>query len=153
LWNDLQIALRQARSESDVLCEVHPDAEVRGAAERGVAAAQAAEAALMADAALAGVFAATDPAGLDADAARVREHLLRDFRRGGADLDETTRAKAQELAAHDADLSLAFARNIREGRREIRVRPDVLAGLPDDFIQQHPVGDDGLVALSTDAID
>ncbi|MGB3376091.1 MAG: peptidase M3, partial [Microbacterium sp.] len=42
IWNDLQIALRQARSESDVLCEVHPDADVRAAAEKGVAAAQAA---------------------------------------------------------------------------------------------------------------
>lgn len=153
LWNDLQIALHQARSESDVLCEVHPDAEVRAAAEKGVASAQAAEAALMADAALAAVFAATDPAGLDADAARVREHLLRDFRRGGADRDDATRAKAQELAARDADLSLAFARNIREGRREIRVRPEALSGLPEDFIAQHPIGDDGLVALSTDAID
>lgn len=153
LWNDLQIALRRTRSESDLLCEVHPDAEVRDAAEKGVAAAQAVDAALMADAALAAVFAATDAGGLDADAARLREHLLRDFRRGGADRDEATRAKAQELAARDSDLSLAFARNIRDGRREIRVAPEALAGLPEDFIQQHPVGDDGLVALSTDALD
>src|SRR5690606_15946790 len=40
-----------------------------------------------------------------------------------------------------------------DGRREIRVKPESLAGLPEDFVQQHPVGDDGLVALSTDAID
>ena len=153
LWNDLQILLRRARSEADVLCEVHPDADVRAAAEKSVAAAQACEASLMADAALAAVFAQTDPAGLDADAARVREHLLRDFRRGGADRDEATRQKAQELATRDSELSLAFARNIREGRREIRVAPEALAGLPDDFIAQHPVGDDGLVALSTDNLD
>ncbi|MFC7788845.1 M3 family metallopeptidase [Microbacterium sp. MAHUQ-60] len=153
LWNDLQIALRRARNESDLLCEVHPDPEVRAAAEKGVAAAQAVDAALMADAALAAVFAGTDPQGLDADAARVREHLLRNFRRGGADRDEATRTRAQELAARDSDLSLAFARNIREGRREIRVAPEALAGLPEDYIQQHPVGDDGLVGLSTDALD
>ncbi|MFD5213254.1 M3 family metallopeptidase [Microbacterium sp. NPDC058345] len=153
LWNELQIALRQARSESDVLCEVHPDAEVRAAAEKSVAAAQAAEAALMADAELAAVFAATDPVGLDPDAARVREHLLRDFRRGGADRDDATRERARQLAARDSELSLAFARNIREGRREIRVAPESLAGLPEDFLDRHPAGDDGLVALSTDNLD
>ncbi|BDZ40547.1 hypothetical protein GCM10025863_31610 [Microbacterium suwonense] len=153
LWNELQIALRRAHSESSVLCEVHPDAEVRAAAEKGVTDTQAVESALMADAALAAVFAATDPAGLDTDAARVRDHLLRDFRRGGADRDEATRQRAQELAARDSELSLAFARNIREGRREIRVAPEALDGLPEDFIAQHPIGEDGLVALSTDNLD
>lgn len=153
LWNDLQIALKQVRNEADVLCEVHPDADVRAAAERNVAAAQALEAELMADADLAAAFAAGDASGLDTDAARVHAHLLRDFRRGGADRDEATRAKARELASRDSELSLAFARNIREGRREIRVAPERLAGLPEDFIAQHPVGEDGLVALSTDNLD
>ncbi len=153
LWNELQILLRRARSEVDVLCEVHPDPAVRAAAETSVSAVQAREASLMADAELAAVFADTDPAGLDADTARLRDHLLRDFRRGAADRDETTRQKAQELATRDSELSLAFARNIREGRREIRVAPETLAGVPEDFLEQHPLGDDGLVALSTDNLD
>ncbi|MGI6878253.1 M3 family metallopeptidase [Microbacterium sp. gxy059] len=153
LWNDLQILLRRARSEVDVLCEVHPDPAVRAAAEESIGAVQAREAALLADAALAAVFAETDPEGLDADAARVRAHLLRDFRRGGADRDDATRQRAQDLAARDSALCLEFARNIREGRREIRVAPEALAGVPDDFLAQHPVGDDGAVALSTDSND
>ncbi|WP_309066743.1 M3 family metallopeptidase [Microbacterium sp.] len=153
LWNDLQIELRRARDEADVLCEVHPDPGVRAAAEKAVAAAKDAAAALLADAEIAAVFTAADPDGLDADAARLRERILREFRRGAADRDEATRRRARDLAARDSELCLAFARNIREGRREIRVARESLAGLPEDFIAQHPIGDDGLVALSTDAID
>ncbi|MFE6736313.1 M3 family metallopeptidase [Microbacterium sp. NPDC057650] len=153
IWNDIRLEVHRVRAEAEVLSEVHPEREVREAAEARVAAGEAKSAELMADAELAAIFAATDHEGLDADAARVREHLLRDFRRGGADRDEATRERALELAARDSDLSLAFSRNIREGRREIRVAPEGLAGLPEDFVAQHPVGDDGLVALSTDATD
>jgi thimet oligopeptidase len=153
IWNDIRLEVHRVRAEAEVFSEVHPDREVREAAEARVAAGEAKSAELMADAELAAVFADTDPEGLDANAARVRDHLLRDFRRGGADRDEATREKALELAARDSDLSLAFSRNIREGRREIRVAPEGLAGLPEDFVAQHPVGDDGLVALSTDATD
>ena len=67
----------------------------------------------MADADLAAVFAATDAEGLDHDAARLREHVLRDFRRGGVDLDPATRAEVTRLADRDTELSLTFGRNIR----------------------------------------
>ncbi len=153
LWNDLQIDLRRAHSEAEVLSEVHPDREVREAAESRTSAAQAKEAELMTDADLAAVFAATDTTGLDVDAARLREHVLRDFRRGGADRDAATRERLRELAARETELSVTFARNIREGRREVRVAPEKLEGLPQDFIDGHPVGDDGLVAISTDNLD
>lgn len=153
LWNDLQIDLRRAHSEAEVLSEVHPDREVREAAESRTSAAQAKEAELMTDADLAEVFAATDAAGLDVDAARLRKHLLRDFRRGGADRDAETRKRLREFAARETELSVTFARNIREGRREVRVAPESLAGLPQDFIDGHPAGDDGLVAISTDNLD
>ena len=42
-----------------------------------------------------------------------------------------------------------FARNIRDGVRAIRVSPDVLDGLPADFVASHPAGDDGLVEVTT----
>ncbi|MDT0158331.1 M3 family metallopeptidase [Microbacterium sp. ARD32] len=153
LWNDLQIALRSAHSESELLSEVHPDRAVREAAESRTAAAQAKDAELMTDAELAAVFVASDAAGLDADAARLLERIRRDFRRGGADRDAETRERLREFAAREADLGIAFGRSIREGRREIRVAPDSLAGVPEDFLAQHPVGDDGLVAVSTDNLD
>ncbi|QMU96211.1 Zn-dependent oligopeptidase [Microbacterium esteraromaticum] len=153
LWNDLQIALRSAHSEAEVLAEVHPERAVREGAESRTAATQAKDAELMTDAELAAVFAAADATGLDADAARLIKRIRRDFRRGGADRDAETRERVRELAARETELGVAFARSIREGRREIRVAPDDLAGLPADFLADRPVGDDGLVAVSTDNLD
>ncbi|MBM7465462.1 thimet oligopeptidase [Microbacterium esteraromaticum] len=153
LWNDLQIALRTSRSEAEVLAEVHPDRVVREGAESRTAAAEAKDAELMTDARLGALFAAADATGLDADASRLLERIRRDFRRGGADRDAGTRERLRELAARETELGVAFARNIREGRREIRVAPDRLAGLPDDFLAGRALGDDGLVAISTDNLD
>jgi thimet oligopeptidase len=153
LWNDLQIELRSAYNEAEVLAEVHPDRAVREAAESRTSAAQAKDAELMTDADLAAVFGAADAEGLDADAARLLAKIQRDFRRGGADRDAETRERLRAFAARETELSVTFARNIREGRREIRIAPDRLAGLPEDFLAGHPVGDDGLVAVSTDNLD
>jgi thimet oligopeptidase len=57
------------------------------------------------------------------------------------------------LTDRDTELSLEFSRNIRDGRREIRVAPAALAGLPQDFIDAHPVDHDGLIVLTTEYTD
>ena len=47
-------------------------------------------------------------------------------------------------------LSQDFGRNIREDVRTVRLAPERLDGLPDDYRAAHPPGDDGLVAITTD---
>ena len=47
-------------------------------------------------------------------------------------------------------LSQDFGRNIRDDVRSIRIAPERLAGLPDDYREAHPADDDGLVTLTTD---
>ncbi|WP_457100428.1 M3 family metallopeptidase [Microbacterium sp. P5_E9] len=153
LWNDADLALRQATSEAYLLSEAHPDAAVRTRAEEQVQALESLSSARLLDRDLWTVFADADVSGLDADARRLLVHLLRDFRRGGVDLDDETRERVGVLTDRDTELSLTFARNVREGRREIRVAPDALAGLPQDFIDEHPPGDDGLVVLTTEYTD
>lgn len=153
IWNDLQIDLTAVRNEAELLSEVHPDRDVREAMEAVLTQAQAKASSMMADSRLADLFASTGESGLDPAALRVHTHLLRDFRRGGAYLDQEARHRVAELAARDSELSVRFSRNIREGGRRIRVDPAALVGLPDDFVKAHPVGDDGRVALSTDATD
>lgn len=153
LWNDADIALAAAASESSLLSATHPDREVRDAAEAQVQAADALSSARLLDQDLWRAFADLDPAGLDPDSSRLLSHIQRDFRRGGVDLDDAARARVQELTDRDTELSLQFNRGIREGRREIRVSPEALRGLPKDFVDAHPVDDEGLVALSTDYTD
>lgn len=150
LWNDADIALAEALSEAYLLSESHPDAEIRATAEETAQALEALQAERLLDTGLWAVFADASADGLAEDDARLLAHVRRDFRRGGVDLDETTRAKVKRLSERDTQLSLAFSRNIREGRREIRVPAEGLRGLPQDFLDAHPAGGDGLVTLSTD---
>lgn len=153
LWNEAAIAISEAASEASVLSESHPDAAVRDAAESRVQAIDALLSRRSLDPALFAVFDGLPADGLDAAARRLLGHIQRDFRRGGVDRDEATRERLRALAARDTELSLLFSRNIRDGRRELKVAPDALAGLPQDFIDAHPVGDDGLVTLTTEYTD
>jgi thimet oligopeptidase len=153
LWNDAEIALSAVLSESYLLSEAHPDPSVRESAEAQVQAAEALSSARLLDRELWTVFAGASPEGLDEDARRLLTHVLRDFRRGGVDLDDQTRERVRALADRDTELSIAFARNVREGRREVKVPPAGLAGLPQDFIDAHPPGEDGLVTLTTEYTD
>ena len=150
LWNDADVALSEALSEAYVVSEAHPDAAVRELAEAQVQAVESLSAARLLNRDLWNAFADASGDGLDDDQARLLAHLLRDFRRGGVELEDADRERARQLADRDTELSLAFSRNIRDGRREITVAVEGLAGMPQDFIDAHPVGDDGRVTLSTD---
>lgn len=154
LWNDADIALHRATSEVYLLSESHPDEDVRAAAEAEVQRLEALGAERLQRrelfAAVAAAEEAAVKAGLDDEARRLLSQVLRDFRRGGVDLPDAEREHVRKLTDRDTELSLEFSRNIRDGRREIRVAPEALAGLPQDFIDEHAPGDDGLVVLTTD---
>lgn len=154
LWNDVELALGQATSEAYLVSESHPDAAVRATAEEQVQRLEALAAGRLLDrglfAAMSEVSGDAASAGLGEDERRLLDQVIRDFRRGGVDLPDAERERVRALTDRDTELSLEFSRNIRDGRREIRVSPDALAGLPQDFIDEHPVGDDGLVVLTTD---
>lgn len=153
LWNDADIALGGTLMEAYLLSESHPDPSVRETAEATVQTAEAMSSARLLDRGLWKAFADADDEGLDDDAARLLAFVLRDFRRGGVDLDDETRERVRVLTERDTELSVAFSRNIREGRREVKVAPDALAGLPQDFIDAHPAGEDGFVTLTTEYTD
>lgn len=153
LWNDAEIALREALSEAYVVSEAHPEASVREIAEAQVQAIESISTARLLDQGLWKAFADASADGLDADQVRLLEHVRRDFRRGGVGLDDAGRARVRELAERDTELSLTFSRNIREGRREIQVPVSGLAGLPQDFIDAHPADERGFVTLTTEYTD
>jgi thimet oligopeptidase len=81
---------------------------------------------------------------------RLLERVLRDFRRAGVDRDDATRQRVRALAERQTALEQRFSREIRDDVRRLRVDPERLAGLPDDFLAAHPPGDDGLVELTTE---
>src|SRR5690349_4510471 len=83
LWNDADVALHNASAVSSLLAEVHPDAAVRAQAERAEQEVRSLLTDRGLDRELFDVLAATTEDGLDAGAARFRDHVLRDFRRSG----------------------------------------------------------------------
>lgn len=150
LWNIGETATMNAASFTELLSEVHPDPRVRETAEDRMQDAAAFVTERDQDRALYEVFAGIDAEGLDAEAARLLEYMLRDFRRSGVDQDEPSRHRLAAIAARMTVIEQEFSRNVRDDVRSIRISPERLAGLPEDFRAAHPAGDDGLVEITTD---
>jgi len=149
-WNDITLSISGVSARGELFSEVHPDAGVREKAEQTALAARQLGPELGLAPALYAVFAALDPAGLDATASRFLARVLRTFRRSGGAADEATRERVRALRERLVVLGQTFARTIREGTKAIRITPDRLAGLPQDWVAAHPAADDGLVTVTTD---
>ncbi|WP_405494759.1 M3 family metallopeptidase [Nocardia sp. NBC_00511] len=150
VWNDADIALRGAESAAGLFVQVHPDPQVRELAEKLLQDIERATTDRTLDRELFEVLSATDPAGLDTDSARMRAHVLRDFRRSGVDRDEATRNRLRDISERLTVLEQEFGRTIRDDVRSIQLAPDRLDGLPQDFLAAHPPAADGLVTVTTD---
>ncbi len=148
-WNRAETAIANAESVA-LWSEVHPETAVRDRADELSQQVQKYVTELGQDRDLFAVFAALDSWGLDDDARRVLAHTLRDFRRAGVDRDDATRDRLRELSERAVTLSQDFGRHIRDDVRSVRIAPERLAGLPDDYRAAHPADDDGLVTITTD---
>ncbi|KCZ83832.1 peptidase family M3 [Hyphomonas jannaschiana VP2] len=91
-----------------------------------------------------------DATKLDARSAYFLKRTLSEYRRAGIDKDEPTREKVRSLNAELAELSTEFNKNLREIQGSVKVTPEDLVGLPEDFITAHPPGEDGMVTITTD---
>ena len=150
LWNETAIALRNAGGVAGLLSSVHPDAALIERAEAIEVEVQRYSTDLHLDTDVFRALRSVDPDGLDDDARRMLAKSLQDFHRSGVDRDDDVREQVRRLEARLTDLGQTFSRNIRDGRLETRVPAAALTGLPDDYVEAHQPGDDGLVAISTD---
>ena len=150
LWNDVEIALSGVLSLVSLFSVVHPDGAVLDAAEELEIEARRFGTDLYLDAEVFARLSGLDADGLDAPARRVLEDTLRSFRRAGVDRDEETRERLRALDRRESELAQTFARGIRDGRRTTRVPAEALEGLPQDYLDGHPAGEDGLVEITTE---
>ena len=149
-WDEAARRLSNVAAMASLLANVHPLESVRTACEQAEVEVDRYVTELRQDRALHDVFAAADPAGLDPVAARLLTKTLDDFRRSGVDRDDATRARLAEINERLTAVGQEFGRTIRDDVRTVRVTPDRLAGLPQDWLDAHPAGDDGLVTVTTD---
>jgi len=86
---------------------------------------------------------------------RLLERALRDYRRSGVDRDEATRKRIRELQDELVEIGQNFDRNIVQGARSMRVAEGHagLAGLPEDYLANHPEDAAGAVTITTDGPD
>jgi len=151
-WNEITIALGNAFAASSLIQQVHPDGAIREQAETAQVEASKVETDLSLDREIYDLMVVDDAeartAGLDDGAERVRNFALRDFRRAGVDRDPEVRERVRAINERLTELSVTFERNIREDASRVKIRPEQLAGLPQDWIDDHPAGDDGLVELT-----
>lgn len=86
----------------------------------------------------------------DADTQRFVEKQLRAFHLSGVDKDDATRARIKALNEELTVVGQEFDNNIRDSVLYLELDSvDQLAGLPQDYIDAHPPGEDGKIRIST----
>ncbi|MEQ9563296.1 MAG: M3 family metallopeptidase, partial [Woeseiaceae bacterium] len=148
--NSLSSSLSNVSSAAQSLADVHPDKAVRDA---GDACAQTL-ARIATDIGLSRpvyeAVSSIDLEGADDTTQYAVSKSLLSFRLSGVDKDEATRNRIRELNDEIITIGQDFDRNIREDVRYLELDSvDDLAGLPADYIEAHPPGDDGLIRIST----
>ena len=98
-------------------------------------------------------LSAIDASGEDETTQYYLRETLKSFERSGVALEGEKRDRFQALQEELTALSSQFSQNYANARAVIKVLPRELAGLPQDWIQAHPVGIDGMVEVSTDTPD
>jgi thimet oligopeptidase len=90
------------------------------------------------------------PTPLDAATAWYLKRQIEAFERAGVALDEAGRAKMQRVSDEASALSSTFESNIPKDQRSVTAKPGELDGLPQDYIDAHKPGPDGLIKITTD---
>lgn len=149
-YNEMMMHVEAVASESSLFANVHPDASVRSTAEAGEQAANRFLTEIKLDRDLYQAFAELDVGREDAATQYLIFKVLRDFRRAGIDLSPSERERAKALNDEILSLGQDLLRNIKASRREI-VLDSVgdLAGLPQDYVANHPPGPDGKIRINT----
>ena len=141
--------------QSAFMAQVHPDSEVRDAAQRAEERINKWRVAVIfrTDVYRAvAAFAGSDEAStLSGERARLLEHWMRDFRRAGHELPPEERVELEALRDRLVELEVAFARNLNEFQDWIEVDREGLAGLSDRYVERlRPGSTPGTYRVSLD---
>jgi thimet oligopeptidase len=152
-YDELVADLDDARRRSKAISQFHPDAAMRAASDAVEQALEKVATEISLDARVYRKLQGIDVSGSDEATGYWMFKVLRDFRRAGVDRDEATRSRLREIREELVSVGQAFARNINSDTRVVAMDPAALAGLPEDYVRAHPVGDDGKVRITTDYSD
>ena len=146
--------LQVASNQAYIMFSVNPNKAIRDKGQALVQVIAAEQTALALNQAVYEALKATDVATADAATKHFVDRLLLEYRLGGVDKDEATRAKVKQLQDEMTEVSLAFSRNVQDDVRKVTVKDaGELDGLPADYVSRHKPGADGAITLTTDSPD
>lgn len=148
-FNEIGIEVSSAASECSLMAEVHPDAEVRTAADTIIQELSAFTTRLGQHRPLYDALGALDLEALDRVPRRVVELARRDMRRAGIELSAADQETVRAVRAELVKIEQEFSRNIRDDVGEVALRPEQLDGMPPDYVAAHPVDANGKVHVTT----
>jgi thimet oligopeptidase len=147
--NELQIALSNGARLASTYKSVHPDAELRKVASDCLVKYSDLGTRLSLSRPTYDAVSKVNVSSEAADTKRFHELTLRGFRLSGVDKDKKTREKIRALSDEITQIGQTWDKNILEDVRYIEISPEELKGLPQDYIDAHPVAENGLVKIST----
>ena len=148
-FNEIGIEVAGAASECGLMAEVHPDPEVRAAADTIIQELSAFTTRLGQDRPLYDALGQLGASTLEPIARRVIELARRDMRRAGIELDAAAQETVRTVRAELVKVEQEFAKNIRDDVGEVALDPAQLAGLPPDYVAAHPRDANGKVHVTT----
>ncbi len=149
-FNELTRQIDNNMFYAQLMFYAHPDAEVRRIAGECDQKFQGLNTRLFLSGPVFEAFAAVDVSGEDAETRYFAEKQRLQFKLNGVSQDEATRAKIRAVSDEIVALENEFAANIASDVRSVKVdSPENLAGLPADWIESHPPGDDGRITITT----
>jgi thimet oligopeptidase len=153
LYDELTTSVSNMAARASLAREVHPDPAFRAACEGCEQKLESFSVDLAQNRAVYDALSSVKQDALEPAGAFWLFKTLRDFRRAGVDRDEATRDRVKTLNETLVKLSQSFGRNIRDDVRTVYARPDELAGLPADWLAEHPPQPDGTIAVTTNSPD
>ncbi len=156
--DDARLAIKNGGDFSSLMAVSHPDAATRKAAEECEPKTGSFETSFFLDAGIAATvkrYSALVKEGKakappSPEAARVLEHLLRDYRRNGLDLAEAEQKRLRELNAEITRVGQDFDANLAQSTAFIEATPKDLEGLPASYMDAHKPGPNGKIRVTTD---
>ena len=149
-FDTLSLVLSDSSNEMYLISETSPIKAVRDAAEACVPRLSDLGTQVSLSRPIYDRLAAIPTAGLDEKGAFTLSRMLTNYKLAGVDKDEATRAKVTALQKAITETGLKFDANIRDDKGDMPLKPEELAGMPQDWLDGHKPGADGLVHLTYD---
>lgn len=147
-FDEIGRQLDMAASQCGLMEQVSPDSATRATAEEMTQEISKFATELSLNRKVYDALASLKTDGLDDETKYYISRTLRDFRLAGVDKDDATRERIKKLQDELVLVTQEFARNIRDDKSSITCTVAELDGLPQDFIDRHKPGADGLVKLT-----